>query len=82
MEKGPDQTGIVGRYFGRCREYGLGWGAGVGFSQVSSSGFCVLAPSSLFPMPLLLLSERRPPLALLVAVRIKAACENILTYAD
>ena len=36
----------------------------------------------LFPMPLLLLSERRPPLALLMAVRIKAACENMHTYID
>ena len=34
MEKGLDQTGILGRYFGCCREYGLGWGAGAGFSQV------------------------------------------------
>ena len=34
MEKGLDQTGIVGRYFGCCRECGLGWGAGAGFSQV------------------------------------------------
>lgn len=33
-------------------------------------------------MPLLLLSERRPPLALLAAVRIKAACENILTQIE
>lgn len=31
---------------------------------------------------LLLISERRPPLALLVAVRIKAVCENIHTFVD
>lgn len=85
MEEGLDQVCALGRHFG-CRR-GCGFGSGWRLVLASETGpalqevACLLLPLY-FSMPLLLPSKKRPLLSLPVAIRIKAACENIHTNID
>lgn len=85
MEEGLDQVCVLGRHFG-CRR-GSGFGSGWRLVLASETGpalqevVCLPLPLY-FSVPLLLPSKKRSLLALPVAIRIKAACENIHTNID